>query len=412
MLALGNFKLKYMNKFFFWPILAKALKYSLIKAITFMQTFKHEDLDEDILTDLLEEINELYEASEQTLIELELKPQDNELQRSLFRSVHTIKGDLGLVNFSPLIPLLQHGEDLLDYLRKGQIQYTSNMSDLVLLIMDKVKIFVQSCIQTGEAQYDGNLFKQLVIAINRITPDNSAQHEKLLSQAVLLLNPSQISEGEESISQPSVSMATTGIPKSLSNEKLADLVFFRELMKPIEKRSMYWEGRGDRIAKLAAYINKVAGSPIDEDQLAVACYVHDFGMAFIPVNVLHKQEKLEDSEFNLMRSHVYKSARLLEYLNQWNEARKIVMQHHERTDGTGYPLGIKEDDICDGAKLLAILDTFDAITHARAHENHLQRPKKKAVIEINRIAKGQFSKKWMQAFNSGMATLLTNEKIK
>ena len=377
-----------------------------------MQTFKHEDLDEDILTDLLEEINELYEASEQTLIELELKPKDNELQRSLFRSIHTIKGDLGLVSFSPLIPLLQHVEDLLDFLRKGQIEYTSNMSDLVLLTMDRVKIFVESCITAGSATYDEELFLQLVVQIKRITPENSALHEKLLAEAVLLLDPSlDLHYGNDdnikSDQAPPVTLATTGIPKSISNEKRSDIVFFRELMKPIEKRSMYWEGRGDRIAKLAAYINKVAGSPIDEEQLAVACYMHDFGMAFMPIDLLHKEDKLSEQEFNLMRSHVYKSARLLEYLNQWNEARKIVMQHHERIDGTGYPLGLKEKDICDGAKLLAILDTFDAITHARAHDSHLQRPKKKAVIEINRIAKGQFSVKWMRAFNTGMAALLT-----
>jgi HD-GYP domain-containing protein (c-di-GMP phosphodiesterase class II) len=383
-----------------------------------MQMFKHEDLDEDILTDLLEEISELYEASEQTLIELELKPEDNELQRSLFRSIHTIKGDLGLVNFSPLIPLLQHAEDLLDYLRKGQINYTSNMSDLVLLIMDKVKVFVQNCIQTGQAEYDKQMFEQLVEAIKRITPENDTDHEQLLAKAVLILDPSldlgiELDEaGETAASTATPSIATTGIPKSITNEEREDLVFFRELMKPIEKRSRYWEGRGDRIAKLAGYINKIAGSPVNEVQLAVACYMHDFGMAFMPVAVLHKQEKLEEVEFNLMRSHVYKSARLLENLNQWNEARKIVMQHHERIDGSGYPLGVKEADICEGAKLLGILDTFDAITHARAHESHLQRPKKKAVIEINRIAKGQFSSKWMQAFNTGMAALLTNERAK
>jgi hypothetical protein len=65
-------------------------------------------------------------------------------------------------------------------------------------------------------------------------------------------------------------------------------MFFWELMKPIEKRSKYWEGRGDRIAKLAGYINKIAGAPIDESQLAVACYMHDFGMAFMPITLLHK----------------------------------------------------------------------------------------------------------------------------
>jgi HD-GYP domain-containing protein (c-di-GMP phosphodiesterase class II) len=292
------------------------------------------------------------------------------------------------------------------------------MSDLVLLIMDKVKVFVQSCIQTGQAEYDKEMFERLVEAIKRIMPENGADHEQLLANAVMILDPSidlgieqdNASETPKATAPPSI--ATTGIPKSITNEEREDLVFFRELMKPIEKRSRYWEGRGDRIAKLAGFINKIAGSPVNEVQLAVACYMHDFGMAFIPVAVLHKQENLEEVEFSLLRSHVYKSARLLENLNQWNEARKIVMQHHERIDGSGYPLGVKENDICEGAKLLAILDTFDAITHARAHESHLQRPKKKAVIEINRIAKGQFSTKWMQAFNSGMAALLTKERAK
>ncbi|MCC2617327.1 HD domain-containing protein [Aestuariibacter halophilus] len=380
-----------------------------------MQTFRHEDLDDDILNDLLEEINELYEASEQTLIELELRPQDNELQRALFRSVHTIKGDLGLVSFTPMIPLLQHVEDLLDFLRKGQIQYTSTMSDLVLLTMDRVKLFVESCIKSGEAQYDEALYTQLVTHISRITPENVSQHEKLLAEAVLLLDP-KLDQTPQASAQDivadakasrTVTLANTGIPKGISKEKQIDVLFFRELMKPIERRSMYWEGRGDRIAKLAFYINQLAGSPIDEDQLAVACYVHDFGMAFMPLKVLHKRGKLDDQEFNLMRSHVYKSARLLEHLDQWNDARKIVMQHHERIDGSGYPLGLKDADICDGAKLLAILDTFDALTHERAHTGHVKRPKKRAVVEINKVAEGQFCPQWMRHFNHGMAALLT-----
>lgn len=380
-----------------------------------MQTFTPEDLDDDILNDLLEEINELYEASEQTLIELELRPQDNELQRSLFRSVHTIKGDLGLVSFTPMIPLLQHVEDLLDYLRKGQINYTSTMSDLVLLTMDRVKIFVEGCFKNGSAEYDPQLYDLLVKQVSQITPDNAALHEKLLGQAVLLLNPKLDVDAEDEVAIASgevsptraVTLANTGIPKGLSKEKQMDVLFFRELMKPIERRSMYWEGRGDRIAKLAFYINSVAGNPIEGDQLAVACYVHDFGMAFMPLKLLHKQNTLEEHEFNLMRSHVYKSSRLLEHLDQWDGARKIVMQHHERIDGTGYPLGLKDADICDGAKLLAILDTFDALTHTRAHTGHIKQPKKKAVIEINRAVEGQFCKTWMTHFNRGMAALLT-----
>lgn len=384
-----------------------------------MQTFIPEELEPEILSDLIEEINELYEASEQTLIELELKPEDNELQRALFRSVHTIKGDLGLVNFSPIIPLLQHVEDLLDFLRKGQVDYTSIMSDLVLLTMDRVKQFVESVIAEGQAQYDDVLYQQLIMAIKRITPDNKAQHDKLLGEAVLLLNPDLDQpaygedEGEQSAdatAAPAPQKATlgkTGIPKDLSAEKRMDILFFREMMQTIEHRSNYWAGRGDRIAKLALYVNDVAGNPIEEDQLAVACYVHDFGMAFMPLKLLHKNDPYTDNEFNLMRSHVYKSSRLLEHLDQWDMARKIVMQHHERVDGSGYPLGLKEDDICDGAKLLAILDTFDAMTHSRARADKQAISKKKAVIELNRQADGKFSQTWLQYFNRAMAKVLT-----
>ncbi|GAA0343766.1 hypothetical protein GCM10009092_05460 [Bowmanella denitrificans] len=381
-----------------------------------MQTFRHDDLDNDILNDLLEEINELYEASEQTLIELELQPQDNELQRALFRSIHTIKGDLGLVNFSPMIPLLQHVEDLLDYLRKGQIRYTSTMSDLVLLTMDRVKLFVQSCIKSGEAQYDGDLYQLLVKQIARIKPDNPAEHEKLLAESVLLLDPTLDAPSAAKPEQVSVEPRTSqalddiGLTGDHDDDEHRDIMFFRELMEPVERRSQYWEGRGDRIARLALYLNKLNGTPVDPNQLAVACYVHDFGMAFMPLKVLHKTEPLDQNEFNLMRSHVYKSARLLEHLDQWNEARKIVIQHHERMDGSGYPLGLKEADICEGAKLLAIVDTFDALTHSRAHGTHRKRPKKRAVMEINRVAAGQFCPKWLRVFNQAMASLLLRQE--
>jgi HD-GYP domain-containing protein (c-di-GMP phosphodiesterase class II) len=380
-----------------------------------MKTFKHEDLDSDILNDLLEEVSELYEASEQNLIELELRPEDNELQRSLFRSVHTIKGDLGLVSFSPMIPLLQHVEDLLDFLRKGQIDYTSIMSDLVLLTLDRVKLFVESCIQSGQADYDDALFNRLITQIKVIQPDNRDEHEQLLAQAVLLLNPEShvLDETRDKRHNTPIqgtlssTLSNTGIPKEIEAELQMDILFFRELMQPVERRSMYWKGRGDRIAKLALYINDLAGNPIDNSQLAVACYMHDFGMAFMPLTVLHKQGKLSETEFNLLRSHVYKSARLLEHLSVWDDARKIVMQHHERIDGSGYPMGLKGEQICEGAKLLAILDTFDATTHKRAHDGHTAKPKKKAVIELNRNAKDKYCPIWMDRFNRAIATLLT-----
>ena len=368
-----------------------------------MSIFKPEELEDDILHDLMEEINELYEASEQTLIELELTPKDNELQRSLFRSVHTIKGDLGLVAFTPMISLLQHLEDLLDLLRKGEIDYTSNMSDLVLLLMDKVKTFVECCMQSGEAEYDAELNNAVISIICDIDTTNKPRHEGLLAKAVNLIEPSRELHQDDEANEAPVNLARTGIPKNLTAEQQVDLLFFRELMKPIEKRAGYAEGRGDRIARLAFFINELSENPIDEAQLAVACYVHDFGMSFMPAEVVNKATELTSLEHNLLRSHVYKSARLLENLTLWDDARKMVMQHHEYIDGTGYPMGLKNEQICEGAKLLAILDKYEGLVNAK---NRPKVPKKHAVIAINKDFKGKLSGRWLRLFNQGMTKLL------
>lgn len=405
-----------------------------------LKVFQHDDTDADVLADLLEEINELYEASEQYLMELEATPDDTELLRSLFRSVHTIKGDLGLVNFTPMLPILQRVEDLLDLLRKGEIRYSHTMSDLVLLSLDRVKNFVENCIREGNTSYDEELLGLVERQITKIKPNNSDQHEKLLHDCVLLLNPkldfqAEMAESSDSTEtsvdsvqpnnsaplkaqapvsapvvdntgSPTVFFNELGFTKPLTPQQENDLRFFREIMVPVEQRSRYWEGRCDRVAKLALLLNRLAKSPVDETQLAVACYVHDFGMAFMPLELLYKIEPLEQLEFNLLRSHVFKSAKLLEHLSEWNEARRIVMQHHERLDGTGYPMGLKEKDICEGAKLLAIVDTFDAMTHPRNHDANRPISKKQAVIEINKICEGQLCPKWMKVFNSAMAKLL------
>ena len=366
-----------------------------------MQTFTLPSHEPEMLEDLLEEISELYQSSETILIELETRPTDVELQRSLFRAVHTIKGDLGLVSFDPIIPLVSHVEDLLDFLRNGKIEYTSIMSDLVLLTMDKVEQFVEQVIREGEVEYDNEVYDKLATQIDRVTPSNLEQHQALLSNAVLLLDPSLNIE-----EQAAVSAEPAQISKVIEEELIDDLEFFRQVMLPIERRSKYWGGRAERVAKLCLYVNEVAGSPIAEEQLIAACYVHDFGMAFVSHELLHKSDPLTKEERLILQEHIYGSARLLKHLPKWQEALKIVVQHHERCDGSGYPLGLKEHEICDGAKLLALADSYEALTHERAQVSHVKRPMRRAVIELNADADKLFSPVWMAYFNLAMRNLM------
>lgn len=371
-----------------------------------MQTFNLPPHDPDMLDDLMEEINELYQSSEATLIELESQPTDVELQRSLFRAIHTIKGDLGLVNFEPIIPLVSHVEDLLDYLRNGKIEYTSIMSDLVLLTMDRVEQFVEQVIQSGEIEFDDELYQKLVEQIDKIKPENPSQHAELLSSAVILLDPSLKMNGQQS-----TATEPRRIHLAIEDELQDDLEFFRQVMLPIERRSRYWNGRAERIAKLCLYVNEVAGKLIPEEQLIAACYVHDFGMAFVSHELLHKQEPLTNEERQILHEHIDSSARLLKHLPKWQEALKIVVQHHERSDGSGYPLGLKENEICDGAKLLALADSYEALTHERAHESHVKRPMRRAIIELNADADKLFSPVWMEHFNQAMMNLMKQTEL-
>lgn len=368
-----------------------------------MAVFTPEELDSDILTDLQEEILELHEASEQTLTELELTPNDNELQRALFRSVHTIKGDLGLVGFVPMIEVLQYLEDILDMLRKGEIKYSSLINDLVMSLMDKVTHFVQECIGKGKAEYDKDAIDATIVFIKKLNENNVAEHESLLQSAIAAIAGDKAHSTEQQ--SKSVEIAKTGIPKSINPEQQTDLLFFRELMRPIEKRAGYKEGRGDKIAGLALYINALSDEPIAEDQLAVACYAHDFGMAFLPENVGKNLDDLSQNDQNLMRSHVYKSTRLLEHLTNWDGARKIIMHHHENKDGSGYPLGITGDQICEGAKLLAILDRYVTLV-SKTQDDGGTMSEIEAVIAINRNYKNALSGYWLRLFNQGMTAYL------
>jgi response regulator RpfG family c-di-GMP phosphodiesterase len=369
-----------------------------------MAVFVPEELEHDILHDLREEIFELYEASLQNLVELELTPSDNEMQRALFRSVHTIKGDLGLVGFTPMIEVLQYLEDILDMLRKNEINYSNALHDVVVRLLDKVTSFVDECVNKGKAHYDKDAIDATSAIIKKFNAAKPHEHESLLRQAIVA-NSGNNNDSVNVETMNVIEIPKTGIPKNISPDKQTDLLFFRELMRPIEKRAGLPEGRGDKIAALALYINSLSKEPIAEDQLAVACYTHDFGIAFMPEDVVKKKGKLSEMEQNLLRSHVYKSTRLLEHLPAWDEARKIIMHHHEMKDGSGFPLGITGESISDGAKLLAIIDMYINLTLV-AKENKPVISEIDAIIAINKQYKHVLSGKWLRLFNKGMADYL------
>ncbi|ARN73737.1 HD-GYP domain-containing protein [Oceanicoccus sagamiensis] len=374
-----------------------------------MGVFQCDDIDLAVVRELIDDINNHYQISEQALLMLDRQPDDTELLLSLFRSVHTIKGDLSIVGFAPAMPLMNAVEDLSSLLREGRVHYTPLISDLVLLVLDRVRSFVDSFKAHGFVEYDQQEVQQLGDSMAAIAADISrgglqSGQEAKIAELIRRLDPSVVIEEH----QPGYGsrLQEDEFLRELGLDRDHDLDFFRDLMEPVEKRSQYWQGRSDRILKMALILNQLGGSPVDERQMAAAVYCHDFGMAFMPLDLLHKEGTLENSEILLLRSHVQSSAHLLQFMEQWQPAKEIVLQHHEAANGSGYPYGLREKEICDGAKILAIADTFDALTHLRAYSAHQKRPIIRAVKEINDCAGKQLSAHWVDIFNRAVQPVL------
>ena len=187
-----------------------------------------------------------------------------------------------------------------------------------------------------------------------------------------------------------------------------DLRFFQHLIQPLEERSRYWKGRNARLLQLALAMNRHAGDPVEPDQLAVAVYLHDAGMAFLPINILHKTTPLNEEELAQVREHPLVAAQLLKPLSRWKQAALIVKEHQERFDGQGYPDQLQGEHICPGAKIMAIVDTFDARMHERAYSEKIRRPFVRAILEINRCSGTHFDPQWVEVFNE-VARRLQNQ---
>lgn len=405
-----------------------------------MTTHEHEFIDPDLLEEFFSDFSDAHQDCETTLIELENEPDDKELLNALFRSVHTIKGNLIYVGLKDVSPLIQSVEDVLDAIRNRTIGYDGTLSDVILLAMDKTKQLVQARIHKMTPPYSDSQLKDLSLQISKIAAVNDAKRTQAIEAAIVALDPSsplakqspatpsqaapitkpvankedkpkppieQLAPAQEKPATSARKTATIPRPQRSESEILAaydvvlddDLKFFQALVRPLEDRSLYWKGRTARLLELALALNKKAGEPVDAAQLAVAIYLHDIGMAFLPLELLHKKGAFNEEEKEALQSHPGIAYQLLSATRKWNQAAQIVLEHHERENGTGYPNQLSGDAICPGAKIVSLVDTFDARTHERAYSTGLKRPFVRAILEINRCSGSEFDPSWVDIFN-------------
>jgi HD-GYP domain-containing protein (c-di-GMP phosphodiesterase class II) len=132
--------------------------------------------------------------------------------------------------------------------------------------------------------------------------------------------------------------------------------------------------------------------------LEYAGLLHDIGKIGISENILRKPAALTGEEYNIIRSHSLIGGNILKDIPFLEEARGLVLHHHERFDGTGYPDGLRGEEIPMGARLLAVADTFDTMTTDRYYRAALS--EECAITEIKQCSGSQFCPLTAQAFVS------------
>ncbi|MFC1608488.1 HD-GYP domain-containing protein [Candidatus Latescibacterota bacterium] len=111
----------------------------------------------------------------------------------------------------------------------------------------------------------------------------------------------------------------------------------------------------------------------DLKKIAIGLFLHDIGISTIPLTVIKKANPLNHKEWNIVKQHPVEGFKLLNKLTPLtDEMRIIVMQHHERVSGRGYPKGLKGDQVHDYAKICSIADSFEALTSQRPYRKTLE----------------------------------------
>ncbi len=156
----------------------------------------------------------------------------------------------------------------------------------------------------------------------------------------------------------------------LSLEKLQKVTkgVIDTLVSVIESRDPYTAGHQKRVANFAkAIAEELKLTKSEVDGIHMASLIHDLGKIAVPSEILSNPGKLSDVQFNMIKIHPQIGYDILKNIEfQWPIDR-IILQHHERVDGTGYPSKLKDDDILLGAKILAVADTVEAIASHRPY---------------------------------------------
>ncbi|HLD90994.1 MAG TPA: HD domain-containing phosphohydrolase [Patescibacteria group bacterium] len=298
---------------------------------------------------------------------------------NIINATKGVEGIAAFKKYSPPIVLLDislpdaMGLDLMD-----KIKALYPPSQIIIITGNTCNEFVVDALRKGACDF---ITKPITLEILKHSVTQCLEKHDLVRD-----NQMYQQQLEKLVKERTDNLAATNEKLAVANKDLSSVLYktVEALSKTMEIRDPYTAGHQKRVTALAIKISEYYG--LDESQIEhikLAGMLHDIGKFYVPQELLVKPTRLSETEFKLLKKHVIEGYNIISDIPFEAPIARMVLQHHERLDGSGYPNGLRGDQISIEAKIISVADVVEAMASHRPYRASLG-----VTVAIEEIVKG------------------------
>ena len=377
----------------------------------------------EILTEYRDSVSEQYQEIEHLAIGLENSPEDLAAVQQLYDIFNQLWLSATKLNLVPIVENVSEIVKIFEFMLQ-QEAYPRLFSEYLLLLIDRLLIIADDVLHTSSidmvkvqsihvslqkiilCKSIDEINEVIPLALTLITQNEIANEPALADDFDVVMFDDNVDLFDDSVElfEEEGSASELQSIETTKDAILAARAFMGEMDgDPLlylggisDINTNHGKNHTNFLLEIALAMNMMDGKPISNEDLWVGICLHDIGLSHLH-DVLSASRKLTENEKAQIQHHPVIGAQLCERMNFSGEACRVVLEHHERIDGRGYPIGLKGDEISVGGKILAIVDSFHAMIVSRPHKRHTKNILR-AVADINASSGTNYDPHWVKVF--------------
>ncbi len=321
------------------------------------------------------------------------------------------------VRISDLRPGMKTGEDVFSYNNQMIVPKGATLDDKMITRLEFYSVLAVRIMDdeesggdrsSSESGFDGEI-KENSSYSQRVK--NSKQFKKF--EESFLENSKTFKENLKNIAESGAEVDSRAMIDSITgliDEDMTGISVF-DMLHNMRQYDDFTYMHSMNVSLICNVFAKWIGmSPQDVDIITLGGLLHDIGKLKIPDNIIRKPDKLSPAEYNIIKTHSLQGYNILKDKNIDDNVKQCALMHHERCDGSGYPLGLTSDKINSFAKIVAIADVYDAMTAARIYRGPLCPFKVISIFESEGLQK--YDSRYILTFLEHVATTYMNNRVR